>query len=895
MQQLPKPRLLALSAVSLLTAIVLAAALAGSESSNAHTGHPQKKLFTGAWHHQLVDDNYGPWMDLITSKTFLECDNNNAGNSCGSKWSSPASAATSDWNNQPTTVNFKVQPDQNAFDDVHIHIIDEFTGSPGLIGLGLVYDVNQDLCDHNSCSYYYADAVIADDATTGQLATTAGRRGIIIHELGHIINLRHESVNADESVRYECGFDNTGPIPHSVMAYDCIFPPSSGGLAEWYVHEWDTCGVNHKYYDPTYDYSECACLPSSTFSGSPPTPGPLSYYHPLTPSRILDTRTGVGVGGAAGIGRLGGGCAIGVQITGQGGVPPSGVSAVVMNVTVTKPNKESYLTVYPSGTLRPVASNLNFKSGQTVPNLVTVKLGTGGKVNVYNNAGQTHVIFDVVGWYDSTPAAPPAFGEIGGGPTSHDGNTPDAVSIDMDTTGNGANALGTNDQCARIDQSASGIVDVTVGGVPAYVDNAPLGVVDPSDTGGIVSFSYEFQFPADITVNATPEHEFLVNSNPGSAIFNASDATPDASSPWTGTVLDTGTGVPESGSGVLTRLTIAVGAAAPNGQYLLSLTNHAVGASEGNFYTPHTTNFANVAVGQNCGPLVTPAPTPSPSPTPTTSPTATPSATPTPTPDPNATYGHYHPLTPARILDTRDGTGQPGPGTVGPGETITVDVTNQGGVPALGVTAVAVNVTVTGPTATSYLTVFPANPRPTASNLNFVLNQTVANLVIVKVGSDGNIRIYNNAGDVHVIADVVGWFGDNSAGASRFRALSPVRILDTRSSPQSVPPGTVGPGESVLVDVTGLGGVPPSGVTAVIVNVTATQPTASSYLTVYPSDAALPDASNLNFVAGKTVPNLVIVKVGATGVDAGKVRVYNNLGQVQVIFDVVGFFVLSPP
>jgi len=81
-------------------------------------------------------------------------------------------------------------------------------------------------------------------------------------------------------------------------------------------------------------------------------------------------------------------------------MPKLGVSAVVVNLTATQPTAGSYLTAYPSGTSRPLASDLNFGPGQTIPNLVVVKLGAGGKFSVYNAQGNTHVIADVVGYYD---------------------------------------------------------------------------------------------------------------------------------------------------------------------------------------------------------------------------------------------------------------------------------------------------------------------------------------------------------------------------------------------------------------------------------------------------------------------------------------------------------------
>jgi hypothetical protein len=86
-------------------------------------------------------------------------------------------------------------------------------------------------------------------------------------------------------------------------------------------------------------------------------------------------------------------------VTGQGGVPVSGVKSVVLNVTVTEPTAPSWLTAWPAGRPRPLASNLNYVAAQTVANLIVVDVGTDGKVNLYNSAGTTHVVADVAGWF----------------------------------------------------------------------------------------------------------------------------------------------------------------------------------------------------------------------------------------------------------------------------------------------------------------------------------------------------------------------------------------------------------------------------------------------------------------------------------------------------------------
>jgi hypothetical protein len=135
---------------------------------------------------------------------------------------------------------------------------------------------------------------------------------------------------------------------------------------------------------------------SGWFAAGSPTSG---GFLPLTPARVLDTRTGTG--GIAG--PVGAGQTISLPVLGQGGVPTSGVAAVVLNVTVTQPATAGYLTVYPDGVTRPTSSNLNFTAGQTVPNLVIAPVGADGKVDFYNGtAGNVHIIADISGWL-STP------------------------------------------------------------------------------------------------------------------------------------------------------------------------------------------------------------------------------------------------------------------------------------------------------------------------------------------------------------------------------------------------------------------------------------------------------------------------------------------------------------
>ncbi len=364
---------------------------------------------------------------------------------------------------------------------------------------------------------------------------------------------------------------------------------------------------------------------------------PPVQYHPITPARILDTRSSSPLGGNA---------TMDVAVAGTS-VVPTGATAAVINVTATNTTAASYLTVYPTGASRPLASTLNWTAGRSVPNLTEIELGTGGMLTVYNAFGNTDVVFDVNGYF-----------------------------------------------------------------------SAPTLVCPPD--------------------------------------------------------------------------------------------------------------------------------------------------------------GLYRALQPARILDTRTSSHVPG------NSSIDVQVSGAGGVGATA-EAVTLNLTETNATAASYITAYPTGTaRPLASNVNFVAGQTVPNRVVVKLGTGGMITLYNAYGNVDLIADVNGWFTDNSGtdlatgSGDVFVGTTPNRILDTRGG------GAIPGNSSTTLTVAG---VPPTAHAAVL-NVTVTNPTAPSYLTVWPDGAPRPLASDLNFVGGLTVANLVVVQLGG----ASKVDIYNAYGSVDVVVDLVGWY-----
>jgi hypothetical protein len=248
---------------------------------------------------------------------------------------------------------------------------------------------------------------------------------------------------------------------------------------------------------------------------------------------------------------------------------------------------------------------------------------------------------------------------------------------------------------------------------------------------------------------------------------------------------------------------------------------------------------------------------------------------------PSGTAGQEVALSPARITDTRTGSGLPNAGMrLGAGSTLDIQVTGATPVPATGVSAAILNVTATNTSSSSFLTVWPTGvTRPTASNLNWVAGQTVPNRVIVPVGTGGKVSVYNSSGGTDVLVDVSGYFTDGTASGTLFIPQVPHRILDTRGT------ATLGPGGIYTLAVRGHFGVQ-STATAVILNVTVSGTTAPSFLTVYPSTSARPNASDLNWRAGVTVPNLVVGTLGTTGA----IAFYNASGKADVIVDLVGYF-----
>ena len=253
-----------------------------------------------------------------------------------------------------------------------------------------------------------------------------------------------------------------------------------------------------------------------------------------------------------------------------------------------------------------------------------------------------------------------------------------------------------------------------------------------------------------------------------------------------------------------------------------------------------------------------------------------------------STDGRYVALNPSRVLDTRDGTGTGGSTSKPAGGTaLAVQLTGAGGIPTSGVSSVAMTLTATQSSGPGFVQVVPTGG-PTAlgatSNVNLTgAGQTVANLVIVPVGTGGTVQVYNSSG-THLIVDVVGYFTNSTAASSDmglFVPVSPARLMDTRTTS----PATAG-SKTALAPL-GQAGIPADGVSAVFLNPTATATTGAGFLQLYPAGRGTPGASSsLNFTGpGQTIANASIAALG----DLGVVSIYTP-ATTEILVDAFGYF-----
>ncbi len=296
--------------------------------------------------------------------------------------------------------------------------------------------------------------------------------------------------------------------------------------------------------------------------------------------------------------------------------------------------------------------------------------------------------------------------------------------------------------------------------------------------------------------------------------------------------------------------------------------------------TPAPTTLAPTTPAPETPAPTTPAPT-SPAPT-SPAPSSPAPTTPAPTsPAPAvARSGQYHALSPERLLDTRTDR-SPVSSVVDRG----LVVRGVGGVPAKGVSAVVLSVTVPQTRQAGDLEVYPLGRKPQArtSNLNWPRSSTVSNLVTVAVGDADKVGLSVNDGTVDAVVDVLGWYGDDTdTSGARFTSVVPTRVLDTGSA------GRLTAGADRRLVLRGVGGVPDrADVTGVVLNLTAEGVQQSADLQVFPTGARpARRTSNLGLLKGRTSATLVNASLGSDG----SVGLSLSRSSARAIVDVVGYY-----
>lgn len=264
---------------------------------------------------------------------------------------------------------------------------------------------------------------------------------------------------------------------------------------------------------------------------------------------------------------------------------------------------------------------------------------------------------------------------------------------------------------------------------------------------------------------------------------------------------------------------------------------------------------------------------------------------------PSPSPGSYTPITPFRAADTRPNSGKPYAGkTLSSCGTLDIQLSGIPGsnVPSGGVSAIVADITAVDPSASGYLSVYPASSiRPVVSNLNFNAHTTVAGLIEVPLSSSGELAIYNGSGgSTNVVVDVEGYIGTTG---DLYNPIDPLRICDTRPGNPSNLQGqesqcsskTLSPNTPLSVQVAGIADIPLSAVAAVV-NITVADSSGGGYVTVYPASSTPPVSSNVNFTKGELISNRAVVGLSSSG----KIDIISNTS-TDVIVDIAGYYSAS--
>jgi hypothetical protein len=248
----------------------------------------------------------------------------------------------------------------------------------------------------------------------------------------------------------------------------------------------------------------------------------------------------------------------------------------------------------------------------------------------------------------------------------------------------------------------------------------------------------------------------------------------------------------------------------------------------------------------------------------------------------------FYPLTPCRIADTRPQHGGGGPIPGGTTQNFPILDIPGCSVPATA-QAYSLNLAAVPLGPLGFLTVWPAGgSRPTVSTLNDLTGTIVANAAIIEAGTGGEISVFPT-NDTNLVIDIDGYFAPPATGGLALYAVTPCRVIDTRSGGGQPFSGLLNP----PVDVEHSPCAPSSQALAYALNATVVPQGQLGYLTLWPDGVSQPLASTLNALDGFITNNMAIVPTDL-GPDYGKINAY-AAGTTHLVLDISGYFAPLPP
>ncbi len=272
---------------------------------------------------------------------------------------------------------------------------------------------------------------------------------------------------------------------------------------------------------------------------------------------------------------------------------------------------------------------------------------------------------------------------------------------------------------------------------------------------------------------------------------------------------------------------------------------------------------------------------------------------------PSASGLYYHPLPkPIRLFDTRSPIqGFPACEYLSQPLAAGIELVKQARISCDGLTipadamAIVGNATAVSPSGSGFVTMWQNGiARPNVSNLSYAAGQIVPDAFTIGLGGDGQFRVYS-AANTNFIVDITGYYSPsandiNGNGLLYSPLPKPIRLFDTRAAIPGFPAceylnqPLMANSELVKSGYIDCNGVTiPTNAEAIVGNATVVNPSGAGYITLWPDGQTRPPVSNLNHVAGQTVPNAFTV--GLSGF--GGFRIY-SFATTDFIVDVTGFF-----